>query len=488
MSRIADQLGIYNQSVFFPGEGHGGGSDSLQGFASNFLYTLMELASSSPSDFSSMQLSTHSLSLFRYYTYSFFTTAIDRNNNKIILPHSMVQYSCDSRVGSITSYGLFTPSDNADSGYVYAKFNGTTDSCFVKTYDFKYFVLNPKLTVVDTLRTLQMNVSVYSADSVLQSLSNSAFTWTSTNPSIGTVDSTGLFTPKMNGTTDIVAALNGYSDTSVVRVESATGTVTFASFDSLGGWTFDGENLDTLSVSLSTGQKSEGNASFKINYKYTYASGQTYMIYLNKDLPVYGIPDSVFLDVKSNGLNHRLFYRFEDIQSNDFRAIGRKYLNDSSSFAEIPASMTVLSPLTGVTNVTYPLTFKRIEIQLTGSSSAGAVNSGTIYVDNMRLKYPGVATGVEGRTGTPALFTLEQNYPNPFNPTTNIEYRIAHAGFVSLKVYDILGREVKALVGKVEQPGGYTVTFNAEGLASGVYFYRLQAGNYAAVKKLMVLK
>lgn len=88
----------------------------------------------------------------------------------------------------------------------------------------------------------------------------------------------------------------------------------------------------------------------------------------------------------------------------------------------------------------------------------------------------------------PTGFSLSQNYPNPFNPTTNIEFRIADVGFVSLKVYDVLGREVKKLVNKVEQPGSYTVTFDASSLPSGVYFYRIRTLNYISTKKALLMK
>ena len=83
---------------------------------------------------------------------------------------------------------------------------------------------------------------------------------------------------------------------------------------------------------------------------------------------------------------------------------------------------------------------------------------------------------------------IAQNHPNPFNPTTNIEFRIAHSGFVSLKIYDVLGREVRTLVNEVKQPGSYEVRFDAGELSSGVYFYRLQAGAYISAKKMMLLK
>ena len=85
-------------------------------------------------------------------------------------------------------------------------------------------------------------------------------------------------------------------------------------------------------------------------------------------------------------------------------------------------------------------------------------------------------------------YTLLQNYPNPFNPTTNIEFRIADVGFVTLKVYDVLGRRVATLVNRVEQPGNYEVQFNGSRLASGVYFYRLVAGKHVITKKMLLLK
>jgi hypothetical protein len=101
----------------------------------------------------------------------------------------------------------------------------------------------------------------------------------------------------------------------------------------------------------------------------------------------------------------------------------------------------------------------------------------------------GTPTNVgDERTGLPAVFELAQNYPNPFNPATNIGFRISDFGFVSLKVYDVLGREVATLVNEEKKPGTYTVQFDAAGLASTVYFYRLQAGSFAETKKLLVLR
>ena len=89
---------------------------------------------------------------------------------------------------------------------------------------------------------------------------------------------------------------------------------------------------------------------------------------------------------------------------------------------------------------------------------------------------------------TPRLFALNQNYPNPFNPSTKISYSVPANGLVTLKVYNILGQEVQTLFSGIKTAGNYEATFDGTKLASGVYFYRLQAGNQMLVKKMVMLK
>ena len=96
-------------------------------------------------------------------------------------------------------------------------------------------------------------------------------------------------------------------------------------------------------------------------------------------------------------------------------------------------------------------------------------------------------TGVkETASVLPTSYKLEQNYPNPFNPSTTIRYSIIHTTNVTLKVFDLLGREIQTLVNTMQAPGQYSVTLNAQNLGSGVYFYRLSAGTFTGTKKLHV--
>jgi hypothetical protein len=96
--------------------------------------------------------------------------------------------------------------------------------------------------------------------------------------------------------------------------------------------------------------------------------------------------------------------------------------------------------------------------------------------------------GVNEENPFPTAYVLNQNYPNPFNPSTTIEFELPKASQVSLKIYDITGREVATLVEGNRAAGSYSVPFSASDLSSGVYFYKLQAGDFFAVRKLVIVK
>jgi len=112
------------------------------------------------------------------------------------------------------------------------------------------------------------------------------------------------------------------------------------------------------------------------------------------------------------------------------------------------------------------------------------------YDMNVNLLNP---TDVKTEKNLPGKFVLDQNYPNPFNPETNISYQIPKQSGVTLIIYDLLGREVKTLVHKDQLPGRYSVKWDGRNndnieLSSGIYFYRLKAGDFVLTKKLILLK
>jgi hypothetical protein len=99
-----------------------------------------------------------------------------------------------------------------------------------------------------------------------------------------------------------------------------------------------------------------------------------------------------------------------------------------------------------------------------------------------------IFTGIEEVPGIATTFALQQNYPNPFNPSTKIEFTIPATSLVTMKVFNILGQEVATLVNESLNVGTHRVRFDATNLASGVYIYKITAGNFVSTKKMMLLK
>jgi hypothetical protein len=111
-----------------------------------------------------------------------------------------------------------------------------------------------------------------------------------------------------------------------------------------------------------------------------------------------------------------------------------------------------------------------------------------VYLIRAYVSFPGTSGVQQVAELTPSSYKLEQNYPNPFNPTTTINYSVAKAGFVKIKVYDVLGREAATLINENKPAGNYTVQFNASKLVSGVYFYRIETDNFVQTKKMILMK
>jgi hypothetical protein len=141
-------------------------------------------------------------------------------------------------------------------------------------------------------------------------------------------------------------------------------------------------------------------------------------------------------------------------------------------------------------------------IDLSGQAGEIAVVAATGFLDPAANQNGPAASLTEFETGTtiltdvknppakelPTSFALMQNYPNPFNPSTAIGFQVTAYSHVRLSIYDLLGREVATLVNEVKAPGEHSVAWDARGMATGVYFYKLQAGNFAQTKKLLLLR
>jgi hypothetical protein len=178
-----------------------------------------------------------------------------------------------------------------------------------------------------------------------------------------------------------------------------------------------------------------------------------------------------------------------------------RIFGQNTTTANAPIAIKEGTTSLGTANLPFKyVTGSTTQVDVTGNDvvtptftlTAGAHNltlSGAgVNIDYVMLIKQDIQTGVSKDGLLPGTFALEQNYPNPFNPTTTINFTLAKPSNVKLLIYNILGQQVQTLVDTRMNAGQQSVVFDASKLASGVYFYRLEAGNFSSVKKMLLLK
>ena len=140
---------------------------------------------------------------------------------------------------------------------------------------------------------------------------------------------------------------------------------------------------------------------------------------------------------------------------------------------------------TGFANITWQEDTQPGSAAFSDAAPLSRVRQKFLKLDLTLLTFTGVGErGSESVSG----FKLAQNFPNPFNPASNIDYSVATAGLVTIKVYNVLGKEIATLLNEDLQPGTYQVNFDGTGLASGVYYYKMTAGSFSETRKMMLMK
>jgi hypothetical protein len=221
-------------------------------------------------------------------------------------------------------------------------------------------------------------------------------------------------------------------------------------------------------------------------------------------LAFHGATDAPTVDIKIKGLS--FFPLFNDLNYSKFSTYRTvppfRYVlqvtpgNSNAVVAEFVADLRTLK---GMSATVFASGFLSPSANQNGSAFGlyAALANGTVVA--LPVVVPGASQTTDeltaeqklffqGQNSLPIEFSLAQNYPNPFNPTTVIKYQLPENGFVTLKIYDILGKEVAALVDEFKEAGSYNVEFNASSLSSGLYFYKLQTGNFVSTKKMMLTR
>jgi hypothetical protein len=287
--------------------------------------------------------------------------------------------------------------------------------------------------------------------------------------------------------------------------------------------------VDNSSAKTSIVYKTQGNYTLSSlpngqtygNLRFTSAANSTAIVTLGNDLSIAGdisiastTPNAMTWNLgsfKITSTGNGTFVDTATTANHTITGTGPDLFTGFSNYSFVPRSGTCTVTYAGATQKVLGGAYNNLTIAGSGNMplTAAATVSGTLTLTSGNLdnsvyqvtvsgsivKTGGttsrnpVTTGVEESNSlAPDRYTLNQNYPNPFNPSTNFTYQVAGQEFVSLKVYDALGREVASLVNEVKQAGTYGATWNAAGFGSGIYFCKMQAGSFLDTKKLILMK
>lgn len=431
---------------------------------------LLVVAETPPSPLVNITVAPDSFRVLAGQSVSLHATARDTFFNPVPLDFKELDITFDSSLGTLSGEGIFTAAVSCDSGYIWLSKDGLEDSAFVAVKSVETYTISPSLVVTDTMSTISFQTNVVDSDGEIHFLTPD---YSVLDNHIGSINETGTFIPSGEGETAVVSRYLSYSDTARVKVQVGTDMLKIDAVESMNNWSFSQQNCDSnkTKISLSGHSVTSGQSALRLDYSYRYQQRNEYWLYLDTEQILFGIPDTLLMDVKLDGWTHRLYAFVETATREQFRLFPRPHPETVNAYNRVAVSLKP-PPGSGGDKFIFPIKLTRIAIRLINDRIEDKLYSGTLFFDNLRASYP-TKTHVashDKEESIPHSLYLYQNYPNPFNEKTTILIESGRSQKIDLKVYDILGRNVVTLFSGILERGSNKFFFKAEELSSGVYF------------------
>jgi len=365
-----------------------------------------------------------------------------------------------------------------------ADYNGDVDSVLVHIIELYDLSLYPETVTVDSVNSVEYAVTASNESGGSRPYDNDLFEFSILDPDIASVDENGNVIGKMTGDTKVIVRYGTQTDTADVNVEIGEGEVVVDELESIEDWSISGDayiNMSGTDISLADRLAGTGSKAIQVNYART--GDEDGMITLTcNPVNIYGVPSDILIDVLADSNKNWIYVILEDARGVEYNVKSASSLRYNDEYRTQYLDMGNMLPADG--EQLYPMKLTGIRLRIDD-----AATTGSMYVDRIRVIYPTwTAIGDDTHEMLPGEYRLHQNYPNPFNPLTKISYEIAKAEQVDLSVYDITGNRVATLVRGFQNPGMYHVEFLADKLSTGVYFYRIEAGDWIDTKKMLIIK
>jgi hypothetical protein len=379
---------------------------------------------------------------------------------------------------------VFTANESVGNCVITADYQGDADSVLIHIIELYDLAIYPDTVTTDSVNDIKFEVVASNEVGSRRDYDNELFEFTVLDSNIASINKEGELIGKNNGETQVVVRYGTEYDTANVIIEIGSGEVVVDELETLTGWTLSSDlYIDAAQTSVTLVDRIAGSGTKALKVNYARTGDEDGNIYFETTpIDIFGVPSDILIDVLSDSIKHWIYVLLEDARGVEYSVKCASSLRYNDDYHTQYLDMANLLPADR--EQLYPIKITGIRLRIDDKATTGS-----LYVDRIRVIYP-TWTSIDGDANTmiPTEHCLYQNYPNPFNPLTKISFEIAEAGNVSLDVYDISGDRITALVNAYRNAGFYSVEFSAEYLPTGVYFYRLQTGNWVDTKKMLIIK
>ncbi len=441
-------------------------------------------SSSQTGDMEHIQIAKDSIAIYKNTSVNVGITAWDEYYNpKNISDWDLIDVAYDGLMGSFLE-NIFTSNNLSGDCRITASYKNDIDTLMIHVIELSDISAYPEILTIDSVNSVKYEISAKNESGSTKIYNNSIFTFAVTDPTIAEIDSEGVIIGKQGGETDVVIAYGDETDTVRVRVQIGEGEIVVDEIESISAWNMRTDAyIDEANTSISLCDRSTGTGTKAIQVDYTRTGDEDGNIYLETNaIDLYGVPSDILIDVESDSNKNWIYALMEDNRGVEYSVKCASSLKYKNEYRTQYLDFSKMLPADG--EQLYPLKFKGLRLRIDDKAT-----SGSMYIDRVRVIYP-TWTAIEDHDANviPENFKLLQNYPNPFNPSTCIDFQLSSDAHVELSIYSLNGKKVATLLNGVRAAGNYSVHFDASDLAGGVYFYRLQAGNWVDTKKMLLIK
>ncbi|HDP97840.1 MAG TPA: T9SS type A sorting domain-containing protein [bacterium] len=449
---------------------------------------LLCISAAPTSELSILRLSPDEVFVLSQNDIQFTVSGFDQYYNPVSVNTSSLIWDCDPRIGTISNSGLFTAGAEEDSGYVYCAQGEARDSALVHVTRVASIQLFPNPLILKVGDYLSLDFLVQDSFGNPVQMEKNALSWT-VDGDFGTISRYGFFRAVKPGQGHIIASYDAVAGSSAVFVGVATDWI-IDDFTSTSAW-----NLSGLRVDLSASRFSASSDRFisaptsgKLEYQLT--TGGTSALYLDCSHQISGTPEAIGIFVYGDGKGHWLRGEFEDADNEKFLvnftdADSGIYWSDAWRYLRIKFDDALPHWGNPAAELNFPITWKRIYLAETDESKKDA---GVIYLDDFTAHFIETNVPADRDQQVPDSYRLEQNFPNPFNAVTEIAFSLPQSRKIKLDVFNTVGKLVHTLVDAELPAGRHAAQFDGNELASGIYIYRINAGEFMFSKKMLLIK